>query len=158
MPARPVIGFTLAGHRVDLPKIPVERFRSLRGTMSFYRAEEGAQVNIDIPLAPFDSGQPQDEQPVQTVFDLVLYLPVESIEQLDGREFSATGDDCPSSIYLGSAHNPVEVPRIRFRRTGARSFHVAGDFACDFAFEGVGQSAVVPLEAELDVEFDGKTR
>jgi hypothetical protein len=126
--------------------------------MSFYRAEEGAQVNIDIPLAPFDSGQPQDDQPLDTVFDLVLYLPVGAIEQLDGREFPAEGDDCPSSIYLGSAHNPVEVPRIRFRRAANGSFHVAGEFACDFAFEGVGQPAVVAIEAELDVEFDGKAR
>jgi hypothetical protein len=142
---------------VDLPKIPVERFRPLRGTMSFYRAEGGAQVNIEIPLAPFDSGQPQDDQPLETAFDLVLYLPVDTIEQLDGREFSAEGDDCASSIYLGTAHNPVQVPRIRFRRIAERSFHVAGQFACNFAFEGVGQAAVVALQAELDVEFDGKS-
>src|SRR4051794_18679166 len=120
---------------MDLPKIPVERFRPLRGTMTFYRAEEGAQVNIDIPLAPFDSGQPQDDQPVETIVDLVLYLPVDTIEQLDGREFSVEGDDCESSLYLGSAHNPLDVPRIRFRRSAERSFHVAGQLACDFAFE-----------------------
>jgi hypothetical protein len=143
---------------VDLPKIPVERFRPLRGTMSFYRAEDGAQVNIDIPLASFDSGQSYEEQPLQTAFDLVLYLPVDAIEQLDDREFSAEGEDCSSSIFLGSRHNPVDVPRIRFRRTTDRSFHVAGEFACDFAFEGVGQVATVALEAEVDIEFDGKVR
>jgi hypothetical protein len=99
---------------MSLPAIPVDRFRPLRGTLGFFRAEQGAQVNIDLPLAPFDSGLPQDIQPVTTAFDLVLYLSVDAIAQLDGREFAPERDDCQSSIYLGSAHNPVDVSRIRF--------------------------------------------
>jgi hypothetical protein len=141
-----------------LPRIPVERFRPLRGTMSFSRAEEGAQVNIDIPLAPFDSGLPQDNPPIQTAFDLVLYLPVDAIDELDGREFAPQPDDCHSTIYLGSAHNPVHVPAIRFRRVTDKVFHVACRLACDFAFERMGEPAVVALETELDVDFDGSPR
>ena len=140
----------------ELPKIPTERFRPEVGSLDFFRAEDGAQVNISIPLAPFNSGQPYEDQPLQTSFELVLYLPVEAIEMLAGRTFSAERDNSDSSVYLGTAHNPVDVPKITFTQTQPRRFRITCKLACDFAFEGVGQREIVDLEADVNVTFDGK--
>jgi len=106
-------------------------------------------LGFDIPLAPFDSGLSHVTQPEQTVFDLGANVPVNGLDELEGRSFEAPDADQDGTIYLGSAHNPVKIERLTFgKRVGAR-FDVELALLCHFSFEGVGEDERVVLNAKL---------
>jgi hypothetical protein len=105
-------------------------------------------LGFDIPLAPFDSGLSHVTQPEETIFDLSANVPVNGLDELEGRSFD-TPDADQDTIYLGSAHNPVKIERLIFgKRLGAR-FDVELSLLCRFSFEGVGQDEHVVLNAKL---------
>jgi hypothetical protein len=110
--------------------------------------------DITIPLEPFDCGLEWEEQPVHTEFSLeFIELPVDDWRDLDGRSFDLAPGDAEGSIYLGGAHNPVDVQTLRFTRLAGTALRIDCTLFCDFEAEMVGVSLLVPLTA--DVEFQG---
>ncbi len=110
--------------------------------------------DITIPLEAFDSGLSYEEQPVETSFQLeFLRFPLNDWRAFDGRHFTLAPDDSDASIYLGAAHNPVEVSHIHFAARDRTRFHIDCTLFCDFDFEGVGDNTTVELKTE--VEFIG---
>lgn len=141
--------------------IPVDRFRAQPGRMRarlFQDPQLGPgpalYYDITIPLEPFDSGLDWEEQPVRTEFSLeFLKLPVEDWRDLHERSFELAQDEADASIYLGGAHNPVEVRRIHFTRVGETALQIDCTLFCDFEAEMVAES--LALELTTEVEFEG---
>jgi len=141
--------------------IPTELFQSKPGTMNgFIFANPNIGLaptlfyTIRIPLRPFDSGIDYEDQPVETEFSLEwLVLPVRDWRELSNKSFDLSSDEQDCSIYLGCAHNPVEIRSLRFNRTGSLLLQAQCTLFCDFEFEGVGKSAT--LEVTVDLAFEG---
>jgi hypothetical protein len=110
--------------------------------------------DIAIPLEPFDSGLAWEDQPVHTQFCLeFVRLPVDDWRELDGRSFALAPGDADGSIYLGGAHNPVDIQYLGFTRLAGTALRIDCTLFCDFEAERVGDSLLVQLTAE--VEFQG---
>ena len=144
-----------------MTKIPIDRFRAKPGQMQarlFQNLHIGLAptlfYDITIPLEPFDSGLEWEEQPVHTEFRLeFVRLPVKDWRDLDGESFEIAQDDADGSIYLGTAHNPVDIRRIQFTRLGETTLRIDCALFCDFESEMIADSIVVELTTEI--EFDG---
>jgi hypothetical protein len=141
--------------------IPTDRFKPKRGSMHAF-VFENRSINlaptlfysIDIPLKPFSSGLDHESQPVKTSFSLeFIRIPVVDWRRLDRQSFEIAQDDCDGSIYVGSAHNPVNINQIRFKRAGNFMFRIDCTLFCDFESEGVADDAQVELSA--DIKFEG---
>ncbi|HEX7898538.1 MAG TPA: hypothetical protein VF950_12310 [Planctomycetota bacterium] len=146
---------------MSLPRIPVERMKAEPGTLHaliFENLKIGLPralfYDLEIPLAPFDSGLPGDAPDIAKRFRLnFLQLPAPDWRRLDGRTFELEADAADGSIYLGNAHNPVDLPRLEFRNLEGCRFQVEARLNCDFEFENVALSDTVELATT--VEFKG---
>src|SRR5215831_2306247 len=134
--------------------IPTDRFKPKRGSMHAF-VFENRSINleptlfysIDIPLKPFNSG-------LKTSFSLeFIRIPVVDWRRLDRQSFEIAQDDSDGSIYIGDAHNPVNISQIKFRRVGNFMFRIDCTLFCDFESEGVADNAQVELSA--DIRFEG---
>jgi hypothetical protein len=141
--------------------IPIDKFRPLPGQMTAHLVENPAfglprtlWYTITIPLKPFNSGLEYETQPVTTAIELeFLRKAQDDWRRLLGTSIQAVGDESNSSIYLGSAHNPIDIYSITFTRTQGLWFNLDCTLFCDFAFENVGESTV--LELTTSVVFTG---
>jgi hypothetical protein len=144
-----------------MTNIHADRFRPKSGQMRAHlfqnphiRLAPTLFYDITIPLEPFDSGLEWEEQPVHTEFRLeFMKLPMKDWRDLDGKSFEVAQDDADGSIYLGSAHNPVNVRRIQFTRLGETTLRINCSLLCDFESERIADS--VMLELTTEVEFKG---
>jgi hypothetical protein len=156
-----------------MTKIPTDKFKPKLGTMNAYLFENpdiGLKptlfYDITIPLEPFKSGLnfesvldvksglEYESGPVETSFCLnFIKFPVTNWLKFDGQSFKIAQDDADGSIYLGAAHNPVDIKLIRFRRLDGFKFRINCVLFCDFSFAGVADSETVDLIT--DIEFKG---
>lgn len=117
----------------------LEDIRVREGTLTMADAEE---FEIEIGVEPFDSGLDYVPQPENTSFRLEgIYLPFDSVDALDGLDTGIDPDDSDGSIYLGSAHNPVDIQRLALKRRGDGAFDAELTLFCDLAYEGVAEEA-----------------
>lgn len=108
---------------------------------------------IVVPLEPFDSGLCYVQQPEETeiVIDwIVLDSPsIESIESFEiGSDSSVSYE---STIYIGSAHNPIDYERLLFKRISANEFFVQGRALIDFKHERVAENEYFDFSAKLKI-------
>jgi hypothetical protein len=138
--------------------IPVERFIPVVGTIEaclfenrFIDLAPTLFYNITIPLEPFDSGIEYEDNPVETAFSLdFLNLPARDWRALDTQTYELSPEESDASIYLGGAHNPVNVERLQFTHRQGLQFKIECRLFCDFEAEGVGDNRTVELTATLD--------
>jgi hypothetical protein len=141
--------------------IPFDKFEPLTGEMyacifenRFIGLAPTLFYELRIPLKPFDSGIEWEENPVETEFQLrSLDLPVRDWRLLAGQTFELEEQQSDASIYLGTAHNPVIIERLRFTQLQDLQFDVECKLYCDFEFERVGNSG--RLEFTSKVWFKG---
>ncbi len=144
-----------------MTKIPADRFQSKPGTMRAHLFQNLAIglgptlfYDLEIPLEPFDSGLEWEAQPVETAFRLeFLRLPARDWRDLDGTSVDLEQEEADGSIYLGGAHNPVEIWRMRFTRLEQTTFRIDCALYCDFEFEMVADN--LDLELAATVDFQG---
>ena len=107
---------------------------------------------IRIPLEPFDSGLEWEEQPVNTEFQLdFLVFPIKDWREFDKKTYSDISEEnADASIYLGTAHNPVQIKYIYFKHLEQNKFRIDCTLLCDFVFEKVSNQETVKLLAEVD--------
>jgi hypothetical protein len=137
-----------------MPKIPVHLFKPRMGTITFYTVDDEFGCDLVIPLQPFDSGQSYVKQPEETKFVLENnWLQASSPDELDGRTFNVNNGppEIDGSIYLGSAHNPVDLKTIAFKRRDADHFEIVVTLDCKFDFEMVADNENVKLTAVVAV-------
>jgi hypothetical protein len=79
-------------------------------------------------------------------------LPIKDWRDLDGASFELAPEDADGSIYLGAAHNPVDVRHIQFARVGETTLRIHATLFCDFESEMVGDSALVALTTQVDFQ------
>ncbi len=116
--------------------------------------------DIEIPLQPFEFDGELQKTAVRLDF---IRFPVSDWRQLQNREFRFPVNPQPGyidgSVYLGDAHNPTDVTRIRFGPLAGRSLQAELDVRFNFEYEGpveLGKPAAtwtVPLSfdpAQLD--------
>ena len=83
---------------------------------------------IEIPLEPFDSGLEYEETPVETslIFEWIK-LDIEDPSDLNGLEINNQKlPDTEASIYLGSAHNWINVYTLKINREADLQFRIKG--------------------------------
>jgi hypothetical protein len=142
------------------PKIPVHLFQPKEGTISFFL--ENGQVygfRLDIPLEPFNSGLEYVSQPEKTHFVLESNrLSVKTLAELEGRTFNIGKGppDSDGSIYIGSAHNPVDLRSITFKKLHPdKHIEIHVSLFCQFDYEGVGENEAIELDATVVAETRG---
>lgn len=140
-----------------MPKIPIAQFKAQPGTLQarLFENEHIAMplslfYDVHIPLEPFEIGSKRARERVETTFRLeFIPLPVPDWRQLGGQVFSLKPDDADGSLYLGGAHNPVDIREMHFLRVGDGVFHLDCTVFCDFDSEGVSKNAVVQLATQI---------
>ena len=96
---------------------------------------------ILIPFEPFDSGLEYVSQPEETELCLEwLELQLPSPEALHGLVITSQEfGQAEGSIYLGAAHNPVDLKLLSIARLDDALFVVTATLEVLFEFEGVGK-------------------
>lgn len=122
--------------------------RPKNGTIESYWFEnESAGVSntlfhrITIPLMPFDSGLDYVEQPEETelVIDW-LELDLDDPSNLDGIVITSDKyEDSEASIYIGSAHNWIDITQLKLKKVGRDNYEIEASLTIDFEFEGVAE-------------------
>jgi hypothetical protein len=144
-----------------MTKIPVHLFEPRIGAITFFSVDDEFGFDLIIPLKPFDSGLPDVKQPEESKFVLENnWLEVQSPDELDGRTFDINKGppDSDGSIYLGSAHNPVDLKTISFKRRDAEHFDIIVKLECQFDYEGVAENEIVNLSAIVALNQKQETR
>jgi hypothetical protein len=142
-------------------KILVENFKPLRGRMWAALTPKTAlsdsptlTYEFSIELEPIDLGSKDPPDLLETTFELAsIPLRVNDWRELVGRNFAFERNTTDASIYLGEAHNPVDIHHIEFKNLADLRFEIACVLFCDFEFENVAENIVVPLTTT--VEFKG---
>jgi hypothetical protein len=113
---------------------------------------------IYIPLEPFDSGLDYESQPLVTeiVIDW-LNLKLKEPTSLDGLKLTSNhDDDTEVSIYVGSAHNPCDIKKMKFKKIGENSYEVDCSLLVDFEFEGVAPKEEFKFKTRLELNKEIK--
>lgn len=97
---------------------------------------------ITIPLEPFDSGLDYVEQPEVTelVIDWIS-LALEDPTLLAGVEITSDSmEDIEATIYIGAAHNWVNVDSLKLKELAPNQYELNGTITIEFENEGVGRN------------------
>jgi hypothetical protein len=123
--------------------------KPLESTIEYYWFEnehiglEKTQFHrITIPLAPFDTGLDYVDQPEkpQIVIDWIN-LNLSNPAHLDGIQISSTDtEDIEASVYIGSAHNWINIENLTLRKIGPDKYELNGTLEVVFENEGVGEN------------------
>jgi hypothetical protein len=135
---------------------PVELLVPTGGTLAGFDEDleaAGDDFSIEIALEPFEL----EGEEVETSIRLdAIELDVEHARELEGRTFAFPTNPeegyVDGSVYLGGAHNPVDVHEIRFGRLRGRTIDAAFRVTLDFEYEGVG-FATTPHELAATLEL-----
>lgn len=142
---------------MGLSEIPASALQALAGAMRA-RIYQNQHIgipptlfyDIDIPLAPFDSGLDYEDQPVDTSLSMeFLHFSERDWRHLEGQAFRIGAGELDGSIYLGLAHNPIEVNRMRFTARNGLLFDVDCDVTCCFEHEKIAKNARVQFRTQL---------
>lgn len=109
---------------------------------------------IEIPLEPFNSGLEYEEQPVETslLFEWIK-LGIDDPLELDGLEINSQKfPDMEASMYLGAAHNWMNVYSLKISFESNLQFRVNGIVEIDFETEGVAENEIFTFEAITGME------
>jgi hypothetical protein len=133
-----------------LPVIPVHRMVPKNNSLvSFDDIVFDGNIGFDmtIPLEPFDSELSYMPQPEgTTIYISSCALPVADLNIIDGVLFEPTPDSITeNTIYLGSAHNTIDVKKVLFKKIDEKHYYVDLLLKIDFSLEGVGRDATVRL-------------
>jgi hypothetical protein len=103
---------------------------------------------IEIPLEPFDSGIDYEENPVETYLTIEwIKLSVDDPSDLDGIELNDQKfPDAEASIYLGAAHNWVNIESLKITREDNLLFRLKGQIEIDFETEDVAENESFEFE------------
>jgi hypothetical protein len=95
---------------------------------------------ITIPLEPFDSGLTHVDQPEETAIVIEwINLGLRNPSDLDGVEISSKTDrDLEASIYVGTAHNWIEVDSLTLKATGSNRYELHGKVKVRFEDARIG--------------------
>jgi hypothetical protein len=111
--------------------------------------------DIEIPLQPFEFGGELQKTAVRLDF---IELPVSDWRQLQNREFRFPVNPQPGyidgSVYLGHAHNPCDVTRIRFGPVAGRSLQAELDVRFNFEYEGPAELGKPAATWTVPLSFD----
>ena len=141
------------------------RTKPLSGTIDYYWFENkriGLECTlfhrILIPLEPFDSRLEYIHQPEDTlVYIDWINLNLEDPDQLDGVTLSYLEfEDMEASVYIGAAHNPIDIKKLTLRRISENKYHLEADMFVDFSHEGVAENE--DFNIEIEVEFVGEKK
>ena len=104
---------------------------------------------IEIPLELFNSGIEYENQPVETslLFEWIK-LEIDDPLELDGLEINSQKlPDMEASIYLGAAHNWVNVCSLKINFESNLQSRFNGMVEIDFETEGVAENETFTFEA-----------
>ncbi len=108
---------------------------------------------IIIPLKPFNSGIEYESQPIET--DLIiewLNLNLTNPDELDGITIKTDKDsEAEASIYIGNAHNPVDIMELTLNKIDERKYRIIGKIMIDFEHEMVAKNEI--FEFKTTAEF-----
>ena len=139
---------------MSIPKIPSHLFKPITGKF-LYRVTSGVlEFDLIIPLEPFDSGLGYVNQPEKTAFCIENNaIPVQALDELDGKFYVLNKDPMfnEGSLYIGYAHNPVDLKSISFKRVSIDRFEIAIRVYCDFEYEGVASSETIDVIATVQM-------
>ncbi|MFN8378579.1 MAG: hypothetical protein U0452_07895 [Anaerolineae bacterium] len=136
----------------DLGKLPVERIIPQTGCIQAWVSPTEFNYGVSIPVQPFDSGLEWVYQPETPTFELNPFpFPVRDWRDLEGQAFRPSKKVVNNStVYVGSAHNPVDVLYIHFGKRVRTRFQLTCVLFCDFDHEGVAQNETIALVTEVD--------
>ncbi len=104
---------------------------------------------FEIPLELFNSGIEYEHQPVETslLFEWIK-LEIDDPLELDRLEINSQKfPDMEASIYLGAAHNWVNVCSLKIFFESNLQFRINGMIEIDFKTEGVAENETFTFEA-----------
>ena len=139
-------------HRIDLQN----RARPREGTIDFYWFENEhvglARTRfhrVQIAFEPFDTGCDYIQQPESPQLSIEwIELDIDDPGSLAGVDiFSDSHRGMEASIYIGAAHNPIDVKSIHLKEIQTDLYEVRASMTVDFEFEGVAESE------DLDLSF-----
>lgn len=127
-----LVHFWFSNPAIDLPRTKFHRFH--------------------IPFKPFDSGLDYVSQPEETELRVDwIELSVESEAALAGLDItSAQFEDIEASIYLGWAHNPVDLLQFRIADDGSGLLRIDAIVDVDFEYEGVAANERFAFTAQVE--------
>ena len=101
---------------------------------------------IEIPLAPFNTGQDYIDQPEKTsVYIDWINLSLDDPSALGNLKIShSTHPEMEASVYIGAAHNPIEVLNLGIV-SNESDLLLELDLHVDFEDEGVGMNETFKL-------------
>jgi len=113
---------------------------------------------IYIPLEPFDSGLEYESQPLETEIVMEwLELKLKEPTDLAGLKLSSNPEDeIEVSIYVGSAHNPCDIKKMEFQKTGDNNYRINCSLLVDFEHEGVADNEEFNFSTELVLDKEIK--
>lgn len=109
---------------------------------------------IYLPFEPMDTGLDYVEQPQSTEICYEwLTLRLDNQSSLNGMDLSfANYPDAEASIYVGTAHNPIEFERFFIQEIEADLFKIVAKMTILFDFSGVAPDEAFSLETEASFE------
>jgi len=111
--------------------------------------------DIEIPLRPFEFDGALQTTAVRLDF---IRFPVSDWRQFEDREFRFPVSPRPGyidgSVYLGEAHNPCDVTRIRFGPLAGRTLQAELDLRFDFEYEGPAELGKPAATWTVPLAFD----
>ena len=137
-------------HKINSHLIEVE---SAKFSHEYFEDIDVFQFWLTIDLKPFDTGLKFENNPVKTEIGLdEIRLPVNKFETLFEKSFTLEPDSCEGSIYLGGAHNPVEIRNISFQQIDKDSIFIDTHLFLDFAYEKVAKSIAINIKFKADID------
>jgi hypothetical protein len=131
-------------HRINLQ----DRATPREGTISFYWFEneniglKRARFHrIQVEFDPIDTGCDYIEQPELPELTVEwIELDIDDPGRLAGVGIcSKQHRTMEASIYIGAAHNPVDVLNMHLKEVAANRYEVDASLEIDFEFEGVAE-------------------
>ena len=129
-------------HLIDLQNRATPR----EGTIGFYWFENehiGLKRTrfhrVQVEFEPFDTGCDYIQQPESPQLTVEwIELDIEDPGSLAGVDiYSKSQKSMEASIYIGAAHNPIDVKRMHFKEIETDRYQVQATMTVDFEFEVV---------------------
>lgn len=132
-------------HRINFQ----DRATPREGTISFYWFENeniGLKRTrfhrIQVEFDPLDTGCDYIEQPELPKLTVEwIELDIDDPSRLAGVDiYSTYYRNMEASIYLGAAHNPIDVSSMHLKEIETNRYEIKASLRMDFEFEGVAES------------------
>ncbi len=152
---------TVAGALADVPEMPMQ-LTPQSGRLSarlFSNPQVGLPLtlffDLDLPVEPFAFEGERQATSIRLEF---IRLPVRDWRQLPGQTFRFPRNPAPGyidgSVYLGTAHLPVDATEIRFGQVEGDRVPVVIELLVDFVDGGRPELGRLPLTWRTTVTFD----